>query len=78
MAGELLQEAQHALDACRWTSGELQLLTVELTEALTNVHRIAVSRGARLPAPVHEDRDAFDQPNDEDNPQHPAQPAPHD
>jgi len=59
MASELLDEARWVLDRRQWTSGELHLLTVQLTEALSDVHRIAVSRGARLPAPpAAEDPDA--------------------
>ncbi|MEU2156767.1 hypothetical protein ABZ532_17425 [Streptomyces sp. NPDC019396] len=53
LAGEILQDAHVVLDSRQWTPGELHLLAVELTEALTNVHRIAVSRGGRLPAPVY-------------------------
>ncbi|MDX3457259.1 hypothetical protein PV396_35780 [Streptomyces sp. ME02-8801-2C] len=60
LAGELVQEAQHTLDGRQWTPGELHLLAVQLTEALTNVHRIAVSRGARLPAPAYDDLDTLD------------------
>lgn len=51
LAAELIEEAQRVLGARTWTSGELHLLTVELTEALTAMHRIAESRGARLPVP---------------------------
>jgi hypothetical protein len=60
LAGELLQEAQRILAGRQWTPGELHLLVVQLTEALTSVHRIAVSRGARLPAPTYDDLDAID------------------
>jgi hypothetical protein len=60
LASELVQEAQHILDGRRWTPGELHLLAVQLTEALTNVHRIAVSRGARLPTPAYDDLDTLD------------------
>ncbi|MFF1476040.1 hypothetical protein ACFVYD_00330 [Streptomyces sp. NPDC058301] len=60
LAGEVVQEAQHILDGRRWTPGELHLLAVQLTEALANVHRIAVSRGARLPAPAYDDLDTLD------------------
>ncbi|MGW0881756.1 hypothetical protein [Streptomyces sp. NPDC002671] len=75
LAGELIQEAERILDERQWMAGELHLLTVQLTEALTNVHRIAVSRGARLPAPAYEDLDALDMPDDEDDQQDAAQPA---
>ncbi|MFE9168096.1 hypothetical protein ACFYNZ_00955 [Streptomyces kebangsaanensis] len=75
LAGELLQEARRVLDARQWTSGELHLLAVKLTEALTNVHRIAVSRGERLPTPAYEDLDAIDDPEDEDDQQGAPQPT---
>ncbi|MGW2405355.1 hypothetical protein ACWCXK_12545 [Streptomyces sp. NPDC001739] len=42
------KEARRMLDGRSWTTGELQLLTVELTEALDAVQRIAESRGERL------------------------------
>ncbi|MEU0831555.1 hypothetical protein [Streptomyces sp. NPDC005969] len=60
LAGELIDEAQQVLEGRAWTPGELHLLAVQLTEALGNVHRIAVSRGARLPAPTHDDPDGID------------------
>ncbi|MEU9122466.1 hypothetical protein AB0C96_21835 [Streptomyces sp. NPDC048506] len=50
-AAELIEEARRFLDARTWTPGELHLLAVELTAVLANVHRVAESRGARLPAP---------------------------
>ncbi|WP_406418041.1 hypothetical protein OH809_33180 [Streptomyces sp. NBC_00873] len=75
LAGELVQEAQRVLDGRQWSPGELHLLAVQLTEALTNVHRIAVSRGARLPAPAYEDLDALDKPDDEDDRRPAAQPV---
>ncbi|MEU9124142.1 hypothetical protein AB0C96_30510 [Streptomyces sp. NPDC048506] len=49
-AAELIDEARCLLDGRTWTSGELQLLAVELTEALAEVRRVAESRGARLRA----------------------------
>src|SRR5437870_19416 len=48
---ELIDEARRLLTGRRWTSGEINLLAVELTEALTVTHRVAESRGARLPVP---------------------------
>ncbi|MFE9140446.1 hypothetical protein [Streptomyces tubercidicus] len=48
LADERIEEAQRLLEGRKWSSGELQLLTVELTEALVEVRRIAESRGARL------------------------------
>lgn len=74
LAAGLVQEAQRVLDGRRWTPGELHLLAVQLTEALTNIHRIAVSRGARLPAPAYEELDALDEPDDDDR-QDTAQPV---
>ncbi|AJT67231.1 hypothetical protein [Streptomyces chattanoogensis] len=50
-AAELIDEARRFLRQRTWTSGELQLMAVELTEALTATHRVAESRGARLPVP---------------------------
>ncbi|MFI9081401.1 hypothetical protein ACIGW8_33905 [Streptomyces sioyaensis] len=47
-AVDLIAEARCVLAERGWTSGELQLLAVELTEALVEVHRVAESRGARL------------------------------
>jgi hypothetical protein len=67
LAGELLQEAQRILEERRWTPGELHLLTVQLTEALGNVHRIAQSRGARLPAPAYDDLETVDDQEDADD-----------
>lgn len=48
LAAELVEEARCVLGGRAWTAGELQLLAVELTEALADVHRVAESRGARL------------------------------
>ncbi|WP_255950339.1 hypothetical protein [Streptomyces odontomachi] len=49
LAEELLGEAARVLAGRTWTQGELHLLAVRLTESLGEVHRVAVSRGARLP-----------------------------
>lgn len=76
LAGELVQEAQHTLDGRQWTPGELHLLAVQLTEALTNVHRIAVSRGARLPAPAYDDLDTLDDPENGDEERDSPHPLP--
>ncbi|MGD3111080.1 hypothetical protein [Streptomyces sp. YGL11-2] len=48
-AAVLVDEARKVLHGRAWTSGELHLLAVELTESLDTVHRVAESRGARLP-----------------------------
>ncbi|MBT2481677.1 hypothetical protein J7E94_26430 [Streptomyces sp. ISL-94] len=65
LAGDLIEEAQDVLEERAWTPGELQLLAVQLTEALIAVHRIAVSRGARLASPASNDLDAIDGTDDE-------------
>lgn len=67
LAGELIEEAQRVLAGRAWTPGELHLLAVQLNEALGNVHRIAASRGARLPAPAYGDPDAVDDQDGEDD-----------
>ncbi|MEU0741941.1 hypothetical protein [Streptomyces sp. NPDC006134] len=67
LAGELFQEATQVLDKRQWTPGELHLLAVRLTEALGNVHRIAVSRGARLPTPADDDLGVGDDLGDEED-----------
>ncbi|MER6315633.1 hypothetical protein ABT237_17905 [Streptomyces sp. NPDC001581] len=59
LADDLIEEAQEVLEGRSWTPGELHLLAVQLTEALTSVHRIAVSRGARVHVPAGEDVDAI-------------------
>jgi hypothetical protein len=37
------------------TQAQLRFLLARMSEALADVHRVAVSRGARLPAPVDSD-----------------------
>ncbi|MER6047473.1 hypothetical protein ABT168_08410 [Streptomyces sp. NPDC001793] len=56
LADGLVEDARRLLAGRNWTSGELQLLTVELTESLTEVRRVARSRGARLRAASRADR----------------------
>ncbi|GGU94673.1 hypothetical protein GCM10010211_72240 [Streptomyces albospinus] len=56
-AAELIEEAGHVLRARTWTPGEIHLLAADLTTSLANVRRVAVSRGARLPAPAYDDPD---------------------
>ncbi|MFK0116157.1 hypothetical protein [Streptomyces sp. NPDC090994] len=65
LARELIEESQRILANRAWTSGELHLLAVQLTEALVNAHRIAVSRGARLPLPALDDPDPCDDDNED-------------
>ncbi|WFB07749.1 hypothetical protein LRS74_12330 [Streptomyces sp. LX-29] len=52
MAGELLGHARVMLDDRKVDAGELRFLARRLTEALTDVLRVAESRGGRLPAPA--------------------------
>ncbi|MER6306479.1 hypothetical protein ACWCXK_18960 [Streptomyces sp. NPDC001739] len=63
-AAELIAEARHVLHARTWTPGELHLLALELTAALVNVHRVAESRGARLPVAHDDSPDVDDAPDD--------------
>ncbi|WP_327704563.1 hypothetical protein OG530_25265 [Streptomyces decoyicus] len=65
-AAELIEDARRVLDARTWTPGEIHLLAVELTSTLTNVHRVAESRGARLPVPDDAAPDADEAPSDHD------------
>ncbi|MGW2812694.1 hypothetical protein [Streptomyces sp. NPDC001415] len=52
MAVELLDHADHMLGGGGpATSAQLRFLLARMAEALRDVHRIAVSRGARLPGP---------------------------
>lgn len=48
MAGELLGHAADLLADRRATAPQLRFLLARMTESLTDVHRIAESRGARL------------------------------
>lgn len=54
VAAELIVEAKYVLAERVWTPGELHLLAVQLTESLVDVHRVAESRGARLPVPSND------------------------
>ncbi|UUU22303.1 hypothetical protein [Streptomyces sp. DSM 40750] len=49
MAGQLLDHAADMLADRRATAPQLRFLLARMSEALTDVHRIAESRGARLP-----------------------------
>ncbi|MFE1442148.1 hypothetical protein [Streptomyces sp. NPDC058739] len=55
MAGDLLEHAADLLADQRATSAQLRFMLARMREALTDVRRIAESRGARLPAPGGED-----------------------
>ena len=60
-ASELLAHADDLLADEKATVDQLRYLATCMAEALRNVHRIAESRGARLPVPD------VDDPEDEDN-----------
>ncbi|MCX5449785.1 hypothetical protein [Streptomyces libani] len=49
MAGELLEHALEVLGDGETESGELRLLGMDMAEALSDVRRVAISRGHRLP-----------------------------
>jgi hypothetical protein len=51
MAGELLDHAADMLADSRATAPQLRFLLARMSESLTDVHRIAVSRGERLSGP---------------------------
>ncbi|MEU7634542.1 hypothetical protein AB0C11_00440 [Streptomyces sp. NPDC039016] len=64
-AAVLIEDAERILADRSWTPGELHLLTVELKNSLVTTHRVAESRGARLPVPAYEpDEDPDDDPED--------------
>ncbi|GAA2253709.1 hypothetical protein GCM10010232_48200 [Streptomyces amakusaensis] len=60
MAGELLVHADDLLAEGGVAPDQLRLTLEQLTEALRNVHRIAQSRGARLPTPPEDPADPMD------------------
>lgn len=64
MAGELLDHAADMLADRRATSAQLHFLAARMAEALRDVHRIAVSRGARLSVPACDDADESPVPGD--------------
>ncbi|MGW0872607.1 hypothetical protein ACWD3Z_19220 [Streptomyces sp. NPDC002740] len=51
MAGDLLDHAADLLGDGKATAPQLRFLAARLTESLHDVHRVARSRGARLPVP---------------------------
>lgn len=57
MADGLLDHAAEMLADRRATSAQLRFLLARMAESLADVRRIAESRGARLPVPVHRDPD---------------------
>ncbi|MFB7633795.1 hypothetical protein ACFC0M_23025 [Streptomyces sp. NPDC056149] len=67
-AAELIEEAGHVLRERTWTPGEIHLLAADLATSLANVRRVAVSRGARLPAPPYDSPDREDPARDATRP----------
>ncbi|MFD8325153.1 hypothetical protein [Streptomyces lydicus] len=49
MAAELVEQAVEVLDDEGMEPNELRLLAMDMTEALRDVRRVAISRGHRLP-----------------------------
>ncbi|MFI7414790.1 hypothetical protein ACIBU0_39760 [Streptomyces sp. NPDC049627] len=56
MAGHLLDHVHDILADRRATPAQLRFLLARMSEALTDVRRIAESRGARLPVPADRHR----------------------
>lgn len=54
MSAALLDHAADMLDDHKVTAAQLRFLAARMAEALRDVHRIAESRGARLPLPAHD------------------------
>ncbi|MFJ9560601.1 hypothetical protein ACIRQQ_11235 [Streptomyces fuscichromogenes] len=68
MAGDLLDHATDLLADRKATSAQLHFLASRMAEALRDVHRIAESRGARIPSPAYGDLDDIDVPDDAESP----------
>lgn len=60
MSAELLDHAADMLADHRTTGAQLRFLVARMAEALRDVHRIAESRGARLPASACDGPDGID------------------
>ncbi|MCR8575573.1 hypothetical protein [Streptomyces sp. Isolate_219] len=67
MASELLDQATRILVDRAWTSGEIHLLALQLTESLREVKRIAESRGGRLSSPAGDGADDSDETGTDEN-----------
>ncbi|MBP0456467.1 hypothetical protein [Streptomyces montanisoli] len=67
MAAELLDHAADLLGDHEATAPQVRFVADRLAESLRDVHRIAESRGARLPDPEHETDESpdFDDPDGE-------------
>ncbi|MCX4880935.1 MULTISPECIES: hypothetical protein [unclassified Streptomyces] len=57
MAGELLDHAADMLADRKATPDQLRFVLARMSEALRDVHRIAESRGARMPVPDADEDD---------------------
>lgn len=64
MAGDLLGHAADMLADDQATSAQLRYLLAGMRDALTDVLRIAESRGVRLLASTHDDPDGSQKPED--------------
>jgi hypothetical protein len=64
MAVELLGHATDMLDDDTTTVPQLRFLVARMAESLNDVHRVAESRGARIPAPDDEDDQKDEDPRD--------------
>ncbi|MER5900390.1 hypothetical protein ABT150_09855 [Streptomyces mirabilis] len=60
MSAALLDHAADMLDDHKVTAAQLRFLAARMAEALRDVHRIAESRGARLPRPAHDGPDGIE------------------
>ncbi|WP_432000353.1 hypothetical protein [Streptomyces sioyaensis] len=61
MAAELVEQAVEVLDDDGTEPNELRLLAIDMTEALRDVRRVAISRGHRLPLTDSPVRDRGDE-----------------
>ncbi|MGW7527061.1 hypothetical protein [Streptomyces sp. NPDC054783] len=68
MAGDLLGHATDMLTDHKATPAQLHFLVSRMAEALRDVHRIAESRGARLPVPAYDGLDEMAVPDDTESP----------
>ncbi|MFF8993064.1 hypothetical protein ACF09H_24630 [Streptomyces sp. NPDC014983] len=67
MADDLLDHAADMLADRKATPAQLHFLASRMAEALRDVHRIAESRGARLPSPAYDGFDDIDVPGHEES-----------
>ncbi len=65
MAAELLGHAADMLDDRQVTPEQLRFVVARMAEALRDLHRIAKSRGARLPVPAPDGWEQSDTPPSE-------------